>query len=137
MTLVPLTVIVPLIAAAVVVDVRPLHSRLLADVISFGATLAVLVMCAILLVRSGDHTIVYWWGDWKPTPGGVALGIDFAFGPLGAGMATFAAALMVAALAFSWRLLQIVDQLFQVVLLVFLAGMVGFCLSGDLFDMFV
>jgi multicomponent Na+:H+ antiporter subunit D len=137
MTLVPLTVLVPLVAAALLVALRPLGSRLLADAIATGTTLAVLVMCAILLGRAGDRTIVYWWGAWTPRPGGVALGIDFAFGPIGAGMATFAAALMLAALVFSWRFMQIADQLYHVVLLVFLAAMVGFCLSGDLFDMFV
>ena len=137
MTIVPLTVIVPLLAAAVIVMLRPLRSRLVADVIAFGATTSTLVMCAILTARAGGETIVYWWGAWTPSPRGVALGIDFAFGPIGAGMATFACVLTLTALVFSWRLLQTVETLYQVVLLVFLTGMVGFCLSGDLFNMFV
>ncbi|MDX6724767.1 MAG: hypothetical protein QOD73_3171, partial [Solirubrobacteraceae bacterium] len=40
MTIVPLTVLVPLIAAALLVALRPLGSRVLADVISFVAALA-------------------------------------------------------------------------------------------------
>ncbi len=44
---------------------------------------------------------------------------------------------MVAALVFSWRFMEDVNSLFHVVLLVFLAAMVGFCLSGDLFNLFV
>jgi multicomponent Na+:H+ antiporter subunit D len=137
MALAPITVLVPLIAAALLAALRPVATRTIADVVSLTATLAVLVMCAILVGRASHETIVYWWGAWTPRDGGVALGIDFAFGALGAGMATFAAALMVAALVFSWRFLTIVDQLFHIVLLVFLAAMVGFSLSGDLFNMFV
>jgi multicomponent Na+:H+ antiporter subunit D len=137
MTIVPLTVLVPLLAAGLLAAVRPLRSRLVADVIALAAALAVLVFCAMLVARASDHTVVYWWGAWRPRPGGVALGIDFAFGSIGAGMAAFTAALTVAALVFSWRFLDTVDDLFHTVLLVFLAAMVGFCLSGDLFNLFV
>src|SRR5689334_25351509 len=52
-------------------------------------------------------------------------------------MAAFSAVRTVAALLFSWRFLEVVDYLFHAVLLVFLTAMVGFCLSGDLFNMFV
>ncbi|TMK67994.1 MAG: NADH-quinone oxidoreductase subunit D [Actinobacteria bacterium] len=136
MTLVPLTILVPLVAAGLLAASRPLASRLLADVTALGAAVAVLVMCAILTHRASHGEIVYWWGAWRPH-GGVSLGISFAFDSLGAGFATFAAALMVAALVFSWRFFETVDHLYHTVLLVFLAAMVGFCLSGDLFNMFV
>ena len=137
MTYVPLTVLVPMIGAALVAAARPLTSRFVADILALSTALATLVLCCIAVAHAGDHTVVYWWGAWEPRGGFVALGIDFAFGPLDAGMAAFAAALMVAALLFSWRFLKIVDYLFHAVLLVFLAAMVGFSLSGDLFNMFV
>jgi multicomponent Na+:H+ antiporter subunit D len=134
---VPLTVLVPMLTAGLLIGIRTFSNRFVADTIAILATLATLVLCAICLARASDHTVVYWWGAWTPRDGGVALGIDFAFGPLDAGMAVFASALMIAALVFSWRYLKIVDHLYHAVLLVFLTAMVGFCLSGDLFNMFV
>ncbi len=136
MTLIPLTILVPLIAAGVLTAVRPVSNRTFADIVTLSASVAVLVLCAILVHRAWHHDLVYWFGGWSPQHG-VALGISFTFGVLGAGFATFCAALMVAALVFSWRFMQEVNALFHVVLLVFLAAMVGFCLSGDLFNMFV
>jgi multicomponent Na+:H+ antiporter subunit D len=133
----PLTVLVPMIAAAALAAIRPVANRLVADTVALAAAIATLVLCCVAVARAGHHTVVYWWGAWTPRGGHVALGIDFAFGPLDAGMAAFAAALMVAALLFSWRFLKIVDYLFHATLLVFLAAMVGFSLSGDLFNMFV
>jgi multicomponent Na+:H+ antiporter subunit D len=44
---------------------------------------------------------------------------------------------MLAALVMMWRYRDTDAPLFQVLMLVFLAGMVGFSLSGDLFNMFV
>jgi multicomponent Na+:H+ antiporter subunit D len=137
MAYVPLTVLVPMIAAGLLAAIRPIANRLVADTVALAAATATLVLCCVGVARAADQTIVYWWGAWTPRDGGVALGVDFAFGPLDAGMAAFAAALMVAALLFSWRFLKIVDYLFHAALLVFLAAMVGFSLSGDLFNMFV
>jgi multicomponent Na+:H+ antiporter subunit D len=135
--IVPLAVLVPLLGAGVLSATRPFSNRLAADSIALATAVATLVLCALALSRAAHHTVVYWWGAWQPRSGGVALGIDFAFGPLDAGMAVFAAVLMTAALIFSWRFLRVVDHLYHAVLLVFLAAMVGFCLSGDLFNMFV
>ena len=42
-----------------------------------------------------------------------------------------------AALLFSWRHLEAVSHIYHALMLVFLAGMVGFCLTGDLFNLFV
>src|SRR5438105_12179578 len=106
MTLVPLTILVPLVAAGLLAATRPLASRLLADIVALGATAAVLVMCAILTHRASHGEIVYWWGAWRPH-GGVALGVSFAFDSLGAGFATFASALMVAALVLSSRFFEV------------------------------
>jgi multicomponent Na+:H+ antiporter subunit D len=45
--------------------------------------------------------------------------------------------LMVAALLYSTRVLDVEPPYYHVLMLTFMAGMVGFCLSGDLFNMFV
>ena len=47
------------------------------------------------------------------------------------------ALLFTATLVFSWGFFQKVHAHFHVLMLVFMAGMVGFCLTGDLFNMFV
>src|SRR4051794_40117494 len=136
MALASLPILIPLFAAAVLAGTSPLSGRVLADALALAAALASLVMCALLVHRAGSHELAYWWGDWQPRHG-VALGIAFAFGSLGAGFAAFVAALTIAALLASWHLREIVGHLYHAVLLVFMAAMIGFCLSGDLFTLFV
>ena len=85
-------------------------------------------------VARGDA--VYWFGGFRPQHG-VAIGIDFAAGSLSTGLACLAAVLVLAAMIFSWRYFDEVSTYFHALMLTFLAGMVGFCLTGDIFDMFV
>jgi multicomponent Na+:H+ antiporter subunit D len=133
--IVALTVAVPLLAAAVLVAATHFVDRTVAELVALAATLAVTAFCAILLARTGGLE-VYWFGGWEPRDG-VALGIDFAIDSVGAGLATLVSVLMVAAIVLMWRYRDTDAPHFQVLMLVFLAGMVGLCLSGDLFNMFV
>src|SRR6185312_1796154 len=75
-------------------------------------------------------------GGWSPQHG-VAIGIAFAIDPLGAGMAAFAGVMVLAALTYSLRYFDAVGGLFHGLMLLFGAGMTGFCLTGDLFDLVV
>jgi multicomponent Na+:H+ antiporter subunit D len=134
--LAPLAVAVPLIAAGVLAGTASIASRLFADVVSVAPAAATTVFCAILLAHSGRHEVVYWFGGWQPRSG-VALGIGFAIDPLGAGLATFVGAIMCAALLFSWRHLEAISHVYHALMLAFMAGMVGFSLTGDLFNLFV
>jgi multicomponent Na+:H+ antiporter subunit D len=134
--LAPLAVAVPLIAAAVLAGTASIASRPFADLAALATAAATTTLCAILLARSGRHEVVYWFGGWQPRSG-AALGIGFAIDPLGAGLATFVGAITCAALVFSWRHLEAVSHVYHALMLVFLAGMVGFCLTGDLFNLFV
>ena len=56
---------------------------------------------------------------------------------LAAAEATLAAAAVLGALVFSWGHFESIRHLFYSLMLAFLAGMVGFVLSGDLFNIFV
>ena len=85
-------------------------------------------------VQQGEQ--VYWFAGFRPTHG-IAIGIDFAVGPLSAGLACMAALLVTASMVFSWRYFERVGTYFHALMLTFLAGMVGFCLTGDIFDLFV
>ena len=67
----------------------------------------------------------------------MAIGISFSVDLLGAGMAAFAALLVTAAAVYSIRYFDAVEGLFHGLLLLFMAGMVGFCLTGDLFNLVV
>jgi multicomponent Na+:H+ antiporter subunit D len=133
-----LSVVVPLLAAAAILAARPLltnHRRVL-DLVAVltAASVAVMLLLLIFRTKGGDST--YWFAGFRPVAG-VAIGIDFAAGPLSAGLACLGAVLTTASLVFSWRYFTRVGTYFHALMLTFLAGMTGFCLTGDVFDMFV
>ena len=136
--LLPLTVAVPLLTAAAVSAARPLlgDRRRVLDAVAIGAAASVAVMLVIIMVRTAGGDQVYWFGGFRPA-GGIAIGIDFEAGSLSAGLASMAAVLVTAAMTFSWRYFQRVATYYHALMLIFLAGMTGFCLTGDIFDMFV
>ena len=132
----PLAVGAPLMAAAVIAATGSLLPRLAADLVAVAVAAATCVLCVLLLAHSSGGATVVWFGGWHPQDG-VAIGVDFAVDGIGAGLAAFIAALTTAALVFSARFLEAEEAHLHVLILVFAAGMVGFCLSGDLFNMFV
>jgi multicomponent Na+:H+ antiporter subunit D len=136
MAVVSLIVLLPLIGGAVLALTTFLEWRRGADLVALGIAVAVVVLGAVALARSADHVLVEWMGGWRPR-GGVAVGIDLYVDPLAAGLATFAAFLTVVALVVSLRRAETWGHLLQALLLLFLAGAVGFVLAGDLFTMFV
>ncbi len=75
-------------------------------------------------------------GGWVPQHG-VTIGISLSIDTLGAGLATFSALLVTAALVYSLHYFEEVEGLFNGLMLLFMAGMVGFCLTGDLFNLIV
>jgi multicomponent Na+:H+ antiporter subunit D len=98
-----------------------------------GLTLA--ISCA-LLARVIHGPSVYWFGNWHPR-GSVILGISFLADPISTGLAVLAAALTFLSLVFSWRLVDSGSNHFQPLMLIFLAAMSGFCLTVDIFNLFV
>ncbi|MBO0728943.1 MAG: NADH dehydrogenase [Acidimicrobiaceae bacterium] len=136
--LLPLAVAVPLLAAAGVSALNPLfrRRRRLLDAVAIAVACAATGMTLAIMVGSAGGQRVYWFAGFKPGHG-VAIGIDFAVGGLNGGLAALSALLVTAAMVFSWRYFEEVSTYFQALMLVFLAGMIGFCLTGDLFNMFV
>jgi multicomponent Na+:H+ antiporter subunit D len=131
-----LPVVVPFMLAPLLVAVGAYAPRWSEDALALAAAIAVLAICLLLAVHAGAHPFVYWMGGWRPERG-VAIGIAFAIDPLGAGMAAFATVMVLAALTYSLRYFDAVGGLFHGLMLLFLAGMAGFCLTGDLFDLVV
>jgi multicomponent Na+:H+ antiporter subunit D len=136
--LLPLSVIVPLLAAAATAALAWVlrGRRGLADGIAIATCAAVAAMLAVILWQASHRDLVYWFAGFRPDHG-VAIGIDFAVGPVNAGLACLAAVLVLASMIFSWRYFHEVSTFYQTLMLIFLAGMVGFCLTGDIFDLFV
>jgi len=131
-----LPVVVPLLGAALLAGLRKLLPRAAHDTISIAVAATNLVVCSLLLSLSLRQTIVYWFGNWYPR-GPVVLGITFVVDPVSAGLATLAALLTTLALLFSWRFIDSGDSHLHPLMLIFLAGMSGFSLTGDLFNLFV
>ncbi|HEX3512191.1 MAG TPA: proton-conducting transporter membrane subunit [Solirubrobacteraceae bacterium] len=133
--LVPYPVLVPLLGAASLAAANKVLPRWAVDALTLACAIATLVLCALLASGAGN-VIVYWFGGFHPR-GGVAVGISFSVDRLGAGMATLVGVMVCSAIAYSLRYFEEVGALFGALMLVFLAAMVGFCLTGDLFDLFV
>ena len=134
--LVPLAVAVPLAAAGTLAASSHYLPHRVSDAIAIAVATFDAVVGVLLITRSSGSPIVYWFGGWHARHG-LALGIGFAVDPFGAGMAALAGTLVTVVLVFSWRYFEDVGALFHVLVLVFLAAMTGFALSGDLFNMFV
>ena len=132
-----LAVAIPLVVAAALVAANAARARRLADAIAVATAVLVATICLLVLIETTRQSrVVLWFGGWTPRHG-VAIGIAFAIDPVGAGMALLATVLVGASLLFSWRYFEAVGHLYHTLMLVFLAAMVGFCFTGDLFNLFV
>ncbi|WP_306187314.1 complex I subunit 5 family protein [Streptomyces sp. MK5] len=134
--LAPLTVVVPLCTAALLAASAHWLPRRAPDIVALVAAAAVTAMAAALAVTTQSEPLVYWFGGWHPVRG-LAIGIAFVVEPAGATLAALSGLLTVASLVFSWRYFEEVGHLYQALVLALLAGMVGFSLSADLFNIFV
>src|SRR5581483_3689852 len=134
----PLTVAIPLLVAAGISAANPLFKerRRILDGIGIATAAAVGILLLVTLATLGNGQKVYWFAGIRPHHG-IALGIDFSVDRLNAGLGALAAWLVVAAMVFSWRYFERVSTWYHALMLVFLAGMIGFCLTGDIFDLFV
>ena len=133
---VPLPVAIPLLTAAVLTAFGNWLGRRLCELLAIAATATTLVISLLLVFRSDEHDLVYWFGGWKPR-NGIALGISFTVDPGAAAVAVLVSTLALAALVFSWHYFDEVGKLFPVLMLVFVGAMCGFALAGDLFNLFV
>ena len=133
----PIPVVVPLLVAAAIAMVASRAPRRLVEAIAFLTAVAVLAVSVVLLARTGDHRIVYWFSGWHPHHG-VALGIGFTIDSIGAGAAVLISSLFVMAFMYSWQYFEeTIQGRYTILMLVFLGSMNAFALTGDLFDLFV
>jgi multicomponent Na+:H+ antiporter subunit D len=133
---IPASVAVPLAGAALMAGFSRLLPRWARDLIAIAVALATTTLTLVLMAASAGRPMIYWFSGWRPSAGTV-IGIDYAVGPLGAGMASLAGLLVSAALVYCWRYFDSARGRHHALVLIFLAGSVDFCLTGDLFNLFV
>ena len=133
---IPVSVAVPLGGAALMAGFSWLLPRRARDLIAIAVALATTTLTLILMAASAGHPMIYWFSGWRPSAG-MVIGIDYAVGPLGAGMASLAGVLASAALVYCLRYFDSARGRHHALVLIFLAASVDFCLTGDLFNLFV
>jgi multicomponent Na+:H+ antiporter subunit D len=134
--LLPVLVAAPILVACLLVALGPRIPRPVVDVLATATALGVTAIAATLLTSIGQGRSVSWFGGWTPAHR-LSVGIPFVADPISAGIALLVGGLMSCALMYSWRYFESAQGNYHALMLFFLAGMEGFALSGDVFDMFV
>ena len=132
----PLLVAIPVIAAALVAGGDHVTPQPVQKALGLAAAAATTALALVLMTATESHEVVHWFAGWRPRSG-VAIGIDFAVDPIGAGMCAVIAAIVLLALVYSWTYMKEAARLYDMLMLVALGAMCGFALTGDLFNMFV
>jgi len=132
----PLPVAIPLAGAAILAATDHMLPAWVKEYPALVAAAATTALSIFVLAHTERADVLHWHGGWQPRHG-VAIGVAFVAEPIGAGMAALAGVLVTAALLFSWHYLEEAPRLYRVLMLALLAGMSGFSLSADLFNMFV
>ncbi len=138
--LVPLAVLLPLGVAFLLLALSHWLPPRSADVTAVIVSLVLVALCGWLAAKAMHGPIVHWFAAWTPGVSGnpdVVLGIAFSVDPASATVAAFCALLFAATFVFAWGYFDHVHAHFHVLMLLFLAAMIGFCLTRDLFNLFV
>jgi multicomponent Na+:H+ antiporter subunit D len=138
--LTPLAVLLPLGVAFLLLALSHWLPPRTADVTSLVVAMCLVALCGWLALASLQGPIVHWFGAWTPEVSGrpnVILGIGFSVDPASAAAAAFCALLFAGSFVFAWGYFDKVHAHFHILMLLFLAAMIGFCLTRDLFNLFV
>ena len=133
----PLPVVVPLGVAAILLVLAHVLPRRVPDAVATIVALCVAATCLLMVFRTADAPLTYWFGGWAPRPGGEVLGIGFVVDQVGASLGVLIGLLFAASFVFAWGFFDEVHAHFHVLMLLFLAAMIGFVLTHDLFNLFV
>jgi multicomponent Na+:H+ antiporter subunit D len=137
--LLPLLVAVPMLGAGLLVSGGRRMPRVLAESTGCAVSGGTAGLALVLLLNSSPP-LTEWVGGWEPV-NGKSVGIVLVGDGPGLGMAALASLLTLAALAYSWHYFEEPPRghagSFPALMLLFQAGMCGFAIAGDLFNMFV
>jgi multicomponent Na+:H+ antiporter subunit D len=128
--------VIPMLAAALLVALSRWLPRMAVDLIAIGAAAAAGAACIALAFATRGTPLVMWAGGWTPRDG-VAIGISLYVDPIAATVAALACVLMTGALVYSARYFEAYEGRYHALMLLFLTGLVGFSLTLDLFNLFV
>jgi multicomponent Na+:H+ antiporter subunit D len=131
-----LALAVPLLSACLLLAFGPRLAHTVSDAIAIATGVCVVVTLTLLLVDTVDGRVVATIGGWQPN-GHHGVGIPFVADPMNTSFALLAAILLCVALLYGWRYFESVEARFHALMLLFLAAMIGFTLTGDLFNMLV
>ena len=134
--LMPVIIAVPVIVCCVLVAAGPRLPRRATDTLATATAAGVTGLAGWLLAATRHGRVVTWSGGWRPVHG-LSVGIPLIAGPLNAGLVLIASSLVTCALLYSWEYVESVSGRYHALMLLFLAGMDAFAMSGDVFDMFV
>ncbi|WP_308465186.1 complex I subunit 5 family protein [Rathayibacter soli] len=135
--LMPAVILVPIVVACVLLGMGSWVNRPTVDFVAIATSVAVTAMEFVLLEASARGRLVAWLGGWTPHHGSGSVGIVLVGDQFSVGIVLVAGVLMSCALAFSWRYFEDIHTHYHALMLMFLAGMTGFALSGGVFNMFV
>jgi multicomponent Na+:H+ antiporter subunit D len=132
----PLPVALPMLVAAALLSLAHVWPRRAPDMVATTTALVVAAVGVLLVVGAADDPITYRFGGWQPRAN-VVLGISFVVDQVGAIMIALIGILFAGAFIFAWGFFDEVHAVFHVLMLLFMAAMSGFCLTHDLFNLFV
>lgn len=130
----PWLILVPALAAALLVAADGRSPRWVADALALAATAAVAVLALVIgLELTGPETV---WVGWKPR-GELDLGIPLRVDGASLAAVGYTGALAALTFLFGWRHFEAFGNLYHALVLLFVTGACGFFLGGDLFNLFV
>ena len=134
--LAPLALVLPLAAALGLLAVGSHLPRGFKDLATIAVVTTHGVAAGLLTQRALERPFTLWMAGWSPR-GGHAIGIPLVVDAASAGLMAVASLLTLVAFLLARRHFHEIDDLFAALMLLVLAGITGFLLSGDLFDQYV
>ncbi|MDP4003475.1 complex I subunit 5 family protein [Methylobacterium sp. NEAU K] len=134
--LLPLPVAIPLVVCASMLATAHLLPGRMPDILATVTALAVALLSGVIASQATEGPLVYWFGGWEPRDG-VHLGIGFSVDAASGWIAAFIGLLYAVTFVFAWGFFARTHGHFQILMLLFLAAMVGFCFTRDMFNLFV
>ena len=135
--LLPASVGLPLLVAALMVTFASLMPRLARDAIMLATTLVSVGASIWLLIETTSGVpVAHWLSGGSPRDGvvpGIALYVD----PPAAAVLSVVGLIFVAVTLYAWRYFKVLEEYFHTMLLVLLGAMTALVMAADLFTMFV
>ena len=135
--LLPASVALPLLVAALMVTFASLMPRLLRDAIMLATTLASVGASIWLLIETTSGLPVAHWLSGGSPRNGVVPGIALYVDSPAAAVLSVVGLIFVAVTIYAWRYFKVLEEYFHTMLLVLLGAMTALVMAADLFTMFV